>query len=174
MKVSLITAFLDYLVEIVMFLLPHDPFSRRLKIALIRMRSAKVGSNVKLWRDVWIDDYRGIEFGNDITVGKSVMFLATGKITIGDRVMIGHGSQIISSGHSMPDLDSGDSMRFAESHEEPIVIEDDAWISAGAIVLPGVTIGKGAVIAAGAVVTKDVPANAVAGGVPADVIKQRS
>ena len=174
MKVSLITALLDYLVEIFMFLTPHDPLSIKLKSSLIRLRSGRVGENVKLWRDVWIDDYRGIEFANDITVGKSVMFLATGGIKVGNRVMIGHGAQIISSGHSMPSSESGKTMRFAEVYNAPITIEDDVWIGAGCIILPGVTLGAGSVVAAGAVVTKDVDKNSVVGGVPATEIKKRA
>jgi maltose O-acetyltransferase len=65
-------------------------------------------------------------------------------------------------------------MRFSGLDVAPISIEDDAWIGAGAIVLPGVTVGRGAVVAAGAVVTKDVESFTIVGGVPSVVIGCRN
>jgi acetyltransferase-like isoleucine patch superfamily enzyme len=65
-------------------------------------------------------------------------------------------------------------MRFSGLDVAPITIEDDAWIGAGAIVLPGVTVGRGAVVAAGAVVTKDVESFTIVGGVPSVVIGCRN
>ena len=99
------------------------------------------------------------------------MLQCIGGITIGNRVMIAHGSQIVSAGHRVPG--AGESMRFSGLDVAPIVIEDDAWIGGGAIVLPGVTIGRGAVIAAGAVVTKDVERYSIVAGVPGVVIGSR-
>jgi acetyltransferase-like isoleucine patch superfamily enzyme len=173
MKVPLLQAILDYLVEIVMFLTPQDPISTKLKRLLLQWRGAKIGRNVKLWRDVWVDDYRKLQIGDDVTIGKSAMLISSGGLTVGNRVMIGHGAQLVSSGHTIPERSSNQTMRFAPIHCATVQIDDDVWIGAGAIVLPGVTVGTGAVVAAGAVVTKSVAPFAVAAGVPATEIKQR-
>lgn len=170
-KVPLTTAILDYMVEFFMAMTPHDPLSSRIKSALLRWRGAKIGNKCKIWRDVWVDDYRKLVVGDHVSIGKSAMIQCIGGVSIGSNVMIGHGSQIISAGHYIPEV--GESMRFSGLHAAPIMIEDEAWIGAGAIILPGVTIGKGAVVAAGAVVTKSVASNTIVGGVPAILIRTR-
>ena len=166
------TAVGNYLVELFMAIAPHDPLSSRVKGALMRWRGASIGARPKIWRDVWVDDYRKLSIGDDVSVGKSAMLICIGGVTIGNQVMIAHGSQIISAGHRMPSV--GESMRFSGLDAAPIVIEDGAWVGAGAIVLPGITIGSGSVVAAGSVVTKDVSPNTVVAGVPSTVIATRS
>jgi galactoside O-acetyltransferase len=86
-------------------------------------------------------------------------------LTIGDRVLIAAGAAVVTTGHPVAPP------RWNRTIEAPIVIQDDVWIGAGAIVLPGVTVGTGSVIAAGAVVSHDVPPMTVVGGVPARIIK---
>jgi acetyltransferase-like isoleucine patch superfamily enzyme len=171
-RVPLRTAILDYLVELFMAVTPHDALSNRIKRALMRRRGASIGARPKIWRDVWVDDYRKLRIGDDVSIGKSAMLQCIGGITIGNQVMVAHGSQIISAGHRVPA--AGESMRFSGLDVAPIVIEDEAWIGGGAIVLPGVTIGRGAIVAAGAVVTKDVEPYTIVGGIPAVVIGSRS
>ena len=99
----------------------------------------------------------------------SCTFLDPGRITIGDRVLLGPAVQIYSVSHPLdPGERAGASgVEFAK----PVVIEDDVWVGGGAIILPGVTVGKGAVVGAGAVVSKDVAPYTVVGGNPATVIK---
>jgi acetyltransferase-like isoleucine patch superfamily enzyme len=137
----------------------------------MRWRGAKIGSNVKIWRDVWVDDYRKLTIGDNVSIGRSAMLQCIGGVTIGRNVMIAHGSQLVSAGHHIPD--KGEPIRFSGLDIAPILIEDDAWIGAGAIVLQGVTVGHGAIVAAGAVVTKAVDANTIVGGVPAALIHRR-
>lgn len=170
-RVPLKTAVANYLVEFFMALTPHDPLSNRIKRALMQWRGARVGPNPKIWRDVWVDDYRKLTIGADVSIGKSAMLVCIGGVTIGNQVMVAHGSQIISAGHRIPE--AGESMRFSGLDVAPVVIEDGVWIGGGAIVLPGVTIGRGAVIAAGAVVTKDVAPDAIVAGVPGVAIGTR-
>jgi acetyltransferase-like isoleucine patch superfamily enzyme len=170
-RVPLRTAVGNYLVELFMALTPHDPVSNRIKRALMQWRGATIGANPKIWRDVWVDDYRKLTIGADVSIGKSAMLICIGGVTVGDQVMIAHGAQIISAGHRMPP--AGESMRFSGLDVAPIVIEDGAWIGAGAIVLPGVTVGRGSVVAAGAVVTKDVEPHTIVGGVPGVAIGVR-
>jgi acetyltransferase-like isoleucine patch superfamily enzyme len=169
-RVPLPTAIGDYLVEFFMALTPHDPISNRIKRLLMRWRGAEVGARPKIWRDVWVDNYRRLSVGADVSIGKSAMLGCIGGVTIGDRVMIAHGAQVLSAGHRIPGAGESMPMRFSGLDVAPINIEDDVWIGARAIVLPGVTVGRGAVVAAGAVVTKDVEAFTIVGGVPSVVI----
>jgi acetyltransferase-like isoleucine patch superfamily enzyme len=110
-------------------------------------------------------------FGRFITLGKRVFinhacsFLDMGGITIEDDVLIGPKVNLITENHPL------DPLNRRALISKPIVIKRNAWIGAAATILPGVTIGENSVIAAGAVVTSDVPANTIAGGVPAKFIK---
>ena len=95
-----------------------------------------------------------------------------GGLDIGEDVLIGAHAKILSAGHA---IDEGADVIIARNRitRAKIVVEDGAWIGAGAIVLEGVTIGRGAVVAAGSVVRQDVPAGMVAAGVPARLIRAR-
>lgn len=113
-----------------------------------------------------------IRIGERTFIGESVIVRGQGGVDIGKSVLIGPGAQILAINHnhgdpSEPVLDQGISGKG-------IVIEDGAWIGAGAIVLDGVRIGQNAVVGAGAVVTGDVPAHGVAVGVPARLLKSSS
>lgn len=171
MNVTVHTAILDYLVECFMAMTPHDPLSNLIKRHLLIWRGATVGANPKIWRDVWVDDYRKLKIGANVSIGKSAMLQCLGGITIGNNVMIAHGSQLVSAGHRITAAD--ESMRFSGLEVAPLVLDDDVWIGSGAIVLPGVTVGHGAVVAAGAVVSKDVAPYTIVAGVPAQVIRRR-
>lgn len=169
---STLDAIFDYFVELFMLVAPQDALSMRIKRGLLSWRGSRVGSGVKIWRDVWIDNYRLIQIGDDVTIGKSVMLLSGGEVVIGDRVMVGHGAKIVSAGHRIPNTRESP-MRWSGPELGPIIIEEDAWVGAGAIVLPGVTVGRGAVVAAGAVVSRSVPAYSVVAGIPATVLRER-
>ncbi|MBS1532533.1 MAG: sugar O-acetyltransferase [Bacteroidetes bacterium] len=110
-------------------------------------------------------------FGRHIRIGKNVFinhacsFLDLGGIIIEDDVMIGPRVNITSENHPL------DPLNRRSLDLKQVVIKKNAWIGAGATILPGVTVGENAVVAAGAVVNKDVPANTVVGGIPAKIIK---
>jgi maltose O-acetyltransferase len=91
----------------------------------------------------------------------------TADVWIGDRVGIGHHCVLITSGHEIGPPEQ----RMGAAHPRPIAIGDGAWIGARVTILPGVRIGPGAVVGAGSLVTSDIPANALALGVPARVIR---
>jgi len=110
--------------------------------------------------------------GTDISVGRNVFinqnctFYDLGGLDIADDVMIGPNVSLITSGHPIEPA-----QRRACVIAKPIVIERNVWIAAGAIVIGGVTIGENSVVAAGSVVTRDVPPNSLVGGNPARVIR---
>lgn len=109
--------------------------------------------------------------GKNITVGKNVFFNSgckfqdQGGICIGDNVLIGHNAVLATINHDTDPRHRGNMTL------KPIVIEDDVWIGANVTVLQGVTIGRGAIVAAGSVVTKNVDPYTIVGGVPAKFIK---
>ncbi|PUU71914.1 acetyltransferase [Flavobacterium sp. WLB] len=112
-----------------------------------------------------------INYGKHISIGKNVFinfdctFLALGGITIEDDVLIGPKVSFITESHPLdPEQRKG-------LIGKPIHIKKNAWIGANATILPGVTIGENAIVAAGAVVSKDVPDNTIVGGIPAKFIK---
>lgn len=121
--------------------------------------------------DVVADDCVGIRIGARTIVNVGAYLSGEGGLEIGEDVLIGPHAKLLSAGHA---IDEGDVIiarnRITRAR---IVVEDGAWIGAGAIVLEGVTIGRGAVVAAGAVVRQDVPAGMVAAGTPARLIRQR-
>jgi acetyltransferase-like isoleucine patch superfamily enzyme len=110
-------------------------------------------------------------FGRHITLGKNVFinhactFLDLGGITIEDDVQIGPKVNLITENHPV------DPAKRKYLDLKSILIKRNAWIGAGATILPGVTIGENSIVAAGAVVNKDVPANCIFGGIPAKFIK---
>ena|ERR1700761_2775961 len=108
----------------------------------------------------------GLRVGRNVFVNQNCTFYDLGGITIGDDVMIGPNVSLLTSGHPLEP-----SRRRAGVTARPIVIERNVWIAAGATVIGGVTVGENAVVAAGSVVTRDVPANTLAGGNPARVIR---
>ena len=111
------------------------------------------------------------DFGKNIRVGKNVFvnhaceFMDRGGITIGDDVLIGPKVNLVTINHPI------EPSRRRSTFCAPILIKRNAWIGVGASVMPGVTIGENAVVAANAVVTNDVPDDAVVGGIPARFIK---
>lgn len=134
-----------------------------------------VGKGVKLCEGGAFT-YRTISIGSDVFIGRNFCFQSEhGEIIIGDHVMFGPGVNIHGGNH---DISLGDmpmkSRTKSSGDDGAVVIGNDVWVAANAIILAGVKIGDGAVIAAGSVVTKDVPSCAVVAGVPAKVIKYRT
>lgn len=132
----------------------------------LRMFGIKMGQHNAIKRNVEIRFPQRISIGDYTTINKRVLLDGRGGIIIGSNVDIAQDAYIWTVEH---DYNSPDYC----GRPEMVVIEDYVWIASRATILPGVHIGKGAVIASGAVVTKDVPENAIVGGVPARIIGER-
>jgi acetyltransferase-like isoleucine patch superfamily enzyme len=108
---------------------------------------------------------RFIKFGKHVFINHACSFLDMGGITIEDHVLIGPKVNLITENHP---VDPADRRALIC---KPILIKRNAWIGAAATILPGVTIGENTIVAAGAVVSKDIPDNVIVAGVPAKIIK---
>lgn len=125
-----------------------------------------VGDSFTLIPPFYADHGLNITVGRAVFIGYDCTFTGHARIDIGDEVMIAHKVNLITAGHP---VDPGE--RRAHITAQPITIEANVWIGAAATVLPGVTIGADSVVAAGAVVTDDVPPATLVAGVPATVIR---
>ncbi len=138
-----------------------------------RVRLA-LGEHCRLGRGAFLETPRGsITMGSHVRVNQGTVIVSYASIEIGDDVLIGEYVSIRDADHGSEVLDPPVLMRRQEHVAAPIRIGAGAWIARGACVLKGVTIGPGAIVAANSVVTKDVPAMAIVGGVPARVLKMR-
>ena len=154
-------------------------YQNQLNIMYCLTRFKSVGKNVVFFPSVSEIFYEHISIGDDVFMGSNALLMAThlSHITIGSKVMFGPKVSLIAGNHSTHILgkymfDYKESDKLPED-DLPIVISDDVWIGAGAIILSGVNVGRGAIVAAGSVVNKNVPPYAIVGGIPAKVIKYR-
>ena len=147
-------------------------------IVLIRYRKIvfkHVGNNTvfRKWNSSFIRP-ENIAIGNDVHIGTKAYFDGTGDIVIGCGVVFGPEVTIFTRSHNY-DSDCLEALPFDQKMVvAPVVINEYVWVGTKVIILPGVNIGRGSVLAAGAVVTKDVPEFAVVGGNPAKVLKYRN
>lgn len=133
-----------------------------------------VGRSVKLCEGGAFT-YRTISIGDDVFIGRNCCFQSErGEIVIGNHVMFGPGVNIHGGNHDITPGPTPMKSRPQPVDDGVVKICDDVWIGANAIITARVTIGEGAVVAAGSVVTKDVPPMAVVAGIPAKVIKYRN
>lgn len=112
-----------------------------------------------------------VELGNNSGLGINCRI--SGKTIIGDNVMMGPNVCIFTANHAFDRIDIPMNQQGL-TKEKPVIIEDDVWIGANVTILPGVKISRGAIVGAGAVVTKNIPQYAIVGGNPARVIKYRN
>lgn len=134
----------------------------------LKMLIHSIGENTFIMRKVSLVNPRNIRIGNNVIINKSVMLDGRGaELVIGNNVDIAQETNIWTLEHDVNDPNH--SVVAGE-----VVIEDHVWIASRVTILPGVHIGRGAVVASGAVVTKDVPPMTIVGGVPAKIIGKRT
>jgi maltose O-acetyltransferase len=140
--------------------------SHHLRRFLYRLAGIKIGRGSTLHMGIRFYQPKNIKIGEDSVVGEGTVLDGRDQLVIGNHVAIASEVMIYNSEH---DINS----EVFEAIEAPVYIEDYSFIGPRAIILPGVRIGYGAIVAAGAVVTKDVPPFAIVGGVPAKIIGER-
>lgn len=141
----------------------HTP--EEICILMSKLTGKPIDESFALFPPFYTDCGKNITIGKNVFINSGCRFQDQGGITIGDDALIGHNAVLATLNHGFaPD-------KRKDLHPAPIVIGKNVWIGANATVLPDITIGDNAIVAAGAVVTKDVPENAVVGGVPAKIIK---
>ena len=150
----------------------------RFYMFLARSMFREIGKNVVFHPSNSSFTYSNISLGNDVFIGDNARFWCTlSSITIKDHVVFAPNVSIIAGNHSyhivgkwITDYKTSDKRK---EDDLPVVIESDVWVGTNVTILNGVKVGRGAIIAAGAVVVKDVPAYAIVGGMPAKVLKYR-
>jgi acetyltransferase-like isoleucine patch superfamily enzyme len=144
----------------------QDP--QRLRQLLSELTGTTIDESVTLFPPFYSDFGKNIALGKGIFINSGCKFQDQGGVTIGDGSLIGHNVVLATLNHDLRPS------RRADMHPAPIVIGRNVWIGSNAIVLPGVTVGDNAVVAAASVVTKDVPADTVVVGSPARVVRTLS
>ncbi|MDF2553869.1 MAG: hexapeptide repeat-containing transferase [Chryseobacterium sp.] len=141
----------------------------RLYIKVYKIPFKQFGNNNYIDFPVKIHGQENISIGNNCSINSFVHIWGSGGVNIGNDVLIASHVSITSLTHEYTE----DSIRYAPIVSKPVILEDDVWIGTGAIILPGIKIGKSAVVGAGSVVTKDVPDYAIVVGNPAKILKMR-
>jgi maltose O-acetyltransferase len=134
---------------------------------VLRELLGSVGKDASIRPPFFCDYGYNVTLGDNVFVNFNCVMLDVVPITIGNRVQIASAVQLLAADHP---LDAGERASGRE-FGRPITLEDDVWLGGGAIVCPGVTIGRATVIGAGSVVTKDIPAGVVAVGNPCRVLR---
>ncbi len=135
------------------------------RVILSEIIGADVDETTTIFPPFYTNFGRFTQLGKHVFINHACSFLDMGGITLEDHVLIGPQVKLVTENHPLNPEDRKALIG------KPILIKRNAWIGAGATILPGVTVGENAVVAAGAVVSKDVPANTVVGGIPAKFIK---
>lgn len=141
----------------------HTP--EELRVIFSRLTGRPTDDTFTLFPPFYTDCGKNLIIGKNVFINSGCKVQDQGGIEIGDGTLIGHNVVLATLNHALAPERRGDLI------PRPIRIGKNVWIGSNAVILPGVTIGDGAVIAAGAAVTKDVPENSVAGGVPARILR---
>lgn len=149
--------------------LPYSFGARYIRTFFARGMLEKCGKGVNIEHGAFFASGKDITIGDHSGIG--IGCRVAGPLSIGDDVMMAPNVTIVTQNHETSDLSVPMRLQTAPKHK--VTIGNDVWIGANVIILPGITVGNGCIIAGGAVVTKDVPDYAVVGGNPARIIKNR-
>ena len=142
----------------------HTP--EEIRELFTQLTGNEIDSSFCIFPPFYTDCGKNIHIGKNVFINTCCHFQDQGGIFIGDGVLIGHNVTMATLDHGFAPEDRG------TTYPAPIILEKNAWVGANVTIVSGVRIGENAIIAAGAVVTKDIPANVVAGGVPARILKE--
>ncbi len=132
----------------------------------LRKMGVRTSGNIRIYQGFHLRNPKGIYIGDGVSIGPNVLLDGRKELYIGNNVVIAYEAIIWTLNHDYNDI-------HFSGKGAPVVIGDYAWICCRSIILPGIKIGEGAVVASGAVVTKDVPPYSIVAGVPARVIGSR-
>lgn len=155
------------LFSVLSFLLPDNQVSGRVRAFLLRLNGASVGRRSCVRGGLVIQESFRLVLGDDVFINAHCCFDLSAPVILGDRVRIAYQVTFVTGGHEI----GPHGQRAGADRPAPIRVGNGVWIGARAVVLPGVTLGDGAVVAAGAVVTRDVPPDTLVAGVPARSIR---
>jgi acetyltransferase-like isoleucine patch superfamily enzyme len=159
-------SYLNNLIFLIIELLPSF-----LRVIFFKIALKRLGSNSLIDYKTYFRYPSKISIGDNVAINRGCEFYTSflvkgGEITLGNNVVLSPNVRIYAIGHD-PKTER------LEGVAGPVVIEDDVWIAANSVLLPNVRVGRGSVVGAGSVVTKDIPPNSIAVGIPAKVIKKR-
>lgn len=149
---------------------PGGRAAKRLRAGLGAWMLDECGQDVNIEHGAWFGSGRGVSLGDRSAIGMDALVI--GPLVVGRDVMMGPRCILLASSHDSTSVDQAMSMQGFKA-DQPIVIEDDVWLGAGVVVLPGRRIGRGSIVGAGSVVAADVPPYSVAVGNPARVVRDR-
>lgn len=140
------------------------PLSEEYNALVRELFLGNIGEGSRVMPPITVVRGKSVKIGRNVVIMNNALMMAAGGITIDDDVMVAANAQLISNNHDLYD--------HAVLTCKPVHLKRNCWIGAGATILPGVTVGENSVVAAGAVVTRDVEDNTVVGGNPARLIKR--
>lgn len=144
---------------------------------ILRTLLKKMGENVRMQGPIFFNYGRHTSIGNNFFANYNFVVQDDAEVTIGDGFMAGPNVSIVTPSHPLPveerkGLPGENGKTWAPCYAKPVHIGNHVWLAVGVVVCPGVTIGDNTVIAAGSVVTRDIPAGVLAGGTPCRVIRE--
>ncbi len=147
--------------------LGDDIVGRSARVALLRAAGADLGAGVALGGGTFINHPGRLVIGAGSYIGRGCYLDLESSLVLGNNVAVGHGTSFITTQHRLGPSE----LRCGAFDSRPITVGEGAWIGANVTILPGVRIGRGAVVAAGAVVSAHVPPNALVAGVPSRILR---
>ncbi|MBW7891662.1 MAG: sugar O-acetyltransferase [Chitinophagaceae bacterium] len=155
----------SYATKKLLLRLNHSADPKEIRECLSQITGTQIDESVAVFTPLYINYGKHTKIGKEVFINFNCTFLDLGGITIEDGVLIAPNVSLLSEGHPLSPQ---------ERHSlipKPILIKKNAWIGAGATILQGVTVGENSIVAAGAVVSIDVPDNTIVGGIPAKIIR---